>query len=202
MTGIKDDVRDLYVAHWGEPSRKATFRAAGYEIEIFKWDAEANPEGVAIYATIGSSAYHADGSSIHRVEYFTGLLPPNDAVASPLAALALYPIREGAELDHGHTVPAAGPLWPGTNMRHFLILRPRNEVLPPLVLSEGVHVEFLQAIPLFESELGWKARYGTNALIEHWSKARIPFWDPGRAPCDLPEEFRRSMRGSTQNGST
>lgn len=134
-----------------------------------------------MYATIGSSAYPSSPESAHRAEYFTGLLPPKDTVASPLAALALYSIREGVELGHGDTVPAGGPLWPGTKMSHFLVIRPLNEILARLDLS-GVHVNFMQAIPLFESELKWKSHYGVSALLEHWRKSRIPFWDPGRDP--------------------
>jgi hypothetical protein len=38
-------VRDLYIARWGEPSRKAAFGVAGLEVEVCKWNAEANPEG-------------------------------------------------------------------------------------------------------------------------------------------------------------
>ena len=98
-------VRDLYVARWGEPSRKAAFRVAGLEVEICKWDADATPEGVTLYATIGSSAQPMAGHDPkHRVEYFLGLLPPKDAVASPLAALALYSVREGVTVSHGVTV--------------------------------------------------------------------------------------------------
>ena len=71
---ITGAVRDLYIARWGEPSRKAAFRVAGLEVEVYKWDAEASPEGVALYATIGSSAHPMAGRDPkHRVEYFLGL---------------------------------------------------------------------------------------------------------------------------------
>ena len=176
-------VRDLYVARWGEPSRKAAFRVAGLEVEVYKWKAEVNPEGVTLYATIGSSAHAVAGRDTkHRVEYFLGLLPPRDAVASPLAALALYSRREGVALGHGDTVPADGPLWPGTDMRCFLVLRPLSNVIPPLELADGMHVEFMQAIPIFESELAYKARHGAKDLLEHWQQTGVAFWDPGRIP--------------------
>ena len=176
-------VRDLYIARWGEPSRKAAFRVAGLEVEVYKWDAEANPEGVTLYATIGSSAHPMAGRDTkHRVEYFLGLLPPMDAVASPLAALALYSSREGVALSHGDTVPADSPLWPGTDMRHFLVLRPLGDIISPLELTDGTHVEFMQAIPIFESELAYKARHGTMQLLEHWQESGVAFWNPGRPP--------------------
>jgi Suppressor of fused protein (SUFU) len=84
------------------------------------------------------------------------LIPEKDDVASPLAALALYHARKGASVGHGDTVAAEQPLWPGTEMRRFLVVRPRDDYLPPLNLTDDLHVEFLQAIPIFESELEYK----------------------------------------------
>jgi Suppressor of fused protein (SUFU) len=180
---ITDAVRDLYVARWGEPSRKAAFRVAGLKAEVYKWDAEASPEGVALYATIGSSAFPMAGRDpSHRVEYFLGLLPPQDAVASPLAALALYSVREAAAVGHGDTVPSDGPLWPGTDMHCFLVLRPLGDIISPLELPDGMHVEFMQAIPIFESELVYKARHSAKELLEHWQESGVAFWNPGRLP--------------------
>jgi Suppressor of fused protein (SUFU) len=180
---IAGAVRDLYVARWGEPSRKAAFRVAGLEVEIYKWDAEATTEGVALYATIGASAYPVAGRDPkHRVEYFLGLLPPQDAIASPLASLALYSVREGVAVGHGDTVPADGPLWPGTDMRRLLVLRPLGEIISPMELPDGMHVEFMQAIPIFESELAYKARHSAAGLLGHWRDSGMAFWNPGRLP--------------------
>jgi hypothetical protein len=91
-----DAVRDLYIARWGLPSRTARFDVDGLNIEIFKWNAEVMPEGVNLYVTIGASVRPmAAREPNHRVEFFMGLLPAKDEIASPLAALALYPTREG-----------------------------------------------------------------------------------------------------------
>jgi hypothetical protein len=182
---IIDAVRDLYIARWGEPSRNARFQVDGLDVEIFKWSADVNREGVNLYVTVGASARPLAGRDPgHRVEFFTGLLPARDEVASPLAALALYP-GEGVALGHGHTVPAGGPLWPGTDMRWFLVLRPVGDIIAPLELPDGVHVDFLQAIPIFESELAYKAEHGAEALLRRWEEDRVPFWDPGRPPASL-----------------
>jgi hypothetical protein len=180
---VIDAVRDLYLARWGEPSRKATFRVEEFEVEVFKWSAEVNPEGVNLYATIGGSARPLAGrDQNHRVEFFVGLMPSRDDVASPLAALALYPAREGVALDHGHMVPADGPLWPGTEMRRFLVLRPIGDIIPPLELPGGMHVEFLQAIPIFDSELAYTTERSAEELLRRWEHSRVPFWDPNRSP--------------------
>lgn len=180
---ITDAVRDFYVARWGAPSRNARFEAGEATVEIFKWNAEANPEGVNLYATIGASAQPmADHDPTHRVEFHLGLLPAKDDIASPLASLALFPHTEGVALDHGHTVSADKPLWPGTDMRRFLIMRPLADIIPPLVLPDGVHVEFLQAIPIYESELAYKREHTADGLIQRWEKSLVPFWDPNRSP--------------------
>ena len=174
-------VRDLYVARWGEPSRKAAFRVAGLEVEVYKWNAEVNPEGVTLYATIGSSAHAVAGRDTkHRVEYFLGLLPPKTPW---LARLRRWPCTQTRGGGPGPTrVPTDGPLWPGTDMRCFLVLRPLSNVIPPLELADGMHVEFMQAIPIFESELAYKARHGAKDLLEHWQQTGVAFWDPGRIP--------------------
>ncbi len=180
---MTDAVRDLYVARWGMPSRNARFEVDGMAVEVFKWNAEVNPEGVNLYATIGASAWPMAGRDPnHRVEFFVGLLPAKDEIASPLAALALYPARDCVAVDHGHTVPAEGPLWAGTNMRWFLVLRPLGDIISPLVLPDGVHVEFLQAIPIFESELAYKSEHTAEGLLRRWEELRVPFWDPNRSP--------------------
>jgi hypothetical protein len=176
-------VRDLYRAHWGEPSRQAWFEVGEFDIEIYKWAADANPEGVALYATVGASARPMVGRDPnHRVEFFLGLVPERDDVSSALAALGLYSPREGVALDHGHTVPADGPLWPGTQMQTFLVLHPLSDFLPPLELPDGLHVDYLQAVPLFDTERTFKSAHGAQALLDKWEKAGVPFWNPERAP--------------------
>ncbi|WP_088316918.1 suppressor of fused domain protein [Kineosporia sp. R_H_3] len=176
-------VRELYVRRWGEPSRHAIFRAPDAEMEICKWDAAANDQGVDLYATLGASAQDLPAGGLgHRNEFFVGLRPGEDDVASALAALGLYSVRERVAVDHGDSVPCDGPLWPGTEMSSFLVMRQVGEILAPASLPSGVHVEFLQAIPLFESERRFKVAHGADALIRRWQSAGTAFWDPGRRP--------------------
>ena len=154
LRALADAVRDLYRARWGEPTRQAHFEVEEFAIDVLKWDADANPEGVTLYVTVGAGARPLPGRDpCHRVEFFAGLLPAQDGIASPLAALGLYSAREGVALDHGHTVPGGSPLWPGSSMHTCLVVRSRDDFLPPLELPDGLHVEFLQAIPLFDPEL-------------------------------------------------
>ena len=121
-----------------------------------------------------------DAERGHRVEYFIGLQPGRDDIASALAALGLFAQREAENVDHGHTVPAGGPLWPGTKMSTLLVLRQTGDILPALTLPSGIHVEFLQAVPVFESERRFKVAYGADALLRRWEEKGTAFWDPRR----------------------
>jgi hypothetical protein len=66
-------------------------------------------------------------------------------------------------------------------MQTFLVMRPRPGLLPPLELPDEVHVEFLQAIPIFESDRAFKVEHGAEALIRRWEDSGVRFWDPTRA---------------------
>jgi len=70
-------------------------------------------------------------------------------------------------------------------MRWFLVLRPVGDIIAPLELLDGVHVDFLQAIPIFESELAYKAEHGAEALLALWEAKQVPFWDSGRSPVPM-----------------
>lgn len=182
MTDPVQVIRDAYAELWGSPSRKAEFRKGDLVIEIEKWPADTNPQGVALYATLGSSRYTVVGwDPSHRVEFILGLLPERDEVASALAAFALYSHREGEALDHGHTVPAEGPLWPGTTMDGFLIMRPISPLVP-IINFDGMHVEMLQAIPTYKAERDLLRGKPADELMADWQRTGVPFWDPERAP--------------------
>jgi hypothetical protein len=180
---VLDAVRQHYVAVLGEPSRRASYKIDSYPAEVFKWDAAANPHGVGFYASIGASRDPLSGLyPSHRVEFFVGFLPEQDGVARPLAMVALDPVLHGSALGPGQTVTYPEPLWLGTEMCSFLILRPQVQIVPDLVFSDGVHVEFLQLVPIFASELEFKVAHGADALMAELEQACVPFWDPNRAP--------------------
>ncbi|MGH9139339.1 MAG: BlaI/MecI/CopY family transcriptional regulator [Acidimicrobiales bacterium] len=93
---VVDAVRDLYRAHWGEPSRRARFEVGEFDIEVYKWAADANPEGVALYATVGASGRPMVGRDVnHRVEFFLGLVPERDDVRERDADAVLGPLEAG-----------------------------------------------------------------------------------------------------------
>ncbi len=57
-----------------------------------------------------------------------------------------------------------------------------GDLLPALTLPDGVHVEFLQAVPVFESERRFKVTHSAEALLQRWDQAETPFWDPACRP--------------------
>jgi len=177
---IVDEVRRHYLKLWGEPSRKASFNVLGHAIEVYKWESTRNTEQVNIYATLGASAHALPkGAPAHRLEYFVGLEPAEDGIAKPLAMAALDPVLHKTELDHGHSVTYPEPLWPGTDMHSLLVLRPVIQIVPPFV-TDGLHVDFMQMIPVYPSEVEFKTATRIDALIELWQSARVAFWDPNR----------------------
>jgi hypothetical protein len=159
-------------------------------VEVWKW-AETNPEQVNIYATVGASAHVILGyANDHRVEFFVGLKPAEDSIARPHAMLAVEAMSQKVEFGHGHSVTFSEPLWKGTEMNAFLVIRPRTQVIQNLALPGGMHVEFLQAIPVYESEVGFKAQHGAEELLRRWQLAGVAFWDPNRPPDPPPDLVR------------
>ena len=172
-----------YERNWGPPSRRASFSHDTGSIRVFKWSADRTSEGVALYATIGASDRIVDHRHRdHRVEYILGLLPEQDDAASPLSRLGSYGDRSGSSVLEGDTLSFTEPLWPGSELCALLVMRSREPLLPLLSTPDGPHVEFLQAIPLHATEVDAKSRLGSETLLARWEEARVPFWDPMRAP--------------------
>ena len=180
---VTDDVREHYVALWGEPSRTASYELLGHAIDVYKWDAVRSPEQVNLYATLGAALYSWPGHALtHRVEFFVGLEPAQDEVARALAMAALDPVINGTTLDHGHSITFAEPLWPGTAMHSMLVLRPVLEVVPVLVTKDRVHVGFMQMIPVYPAEVRFKEERQVDTLLQHWRSTNVAFWNPNRQP--------------------
>jgi Suppressor of fused protein (SUFU) len=82
---------------------------------------------------------------------------------------------------HGHTVEIDEGLWPGTAMNAWLLVSPVDGIVRRLDFA-GLHVEFLQAIPLFPEERTWKAVHGVESLLIAWRNEGVQFWNPRRVP--------------------
>jgi hypothetical protein len=180
---VLETVRDSFRERWGKPAETFRFEDGKVALGVQKWDARSNPEKLVFYATIGASVWPLTGRPPEdRFEFFIGLLRACDGVANSLAALAAYSVRDGVTLDHGRVVPSGEPLWRGSAMTSLLVARARPSLLPSLETPDGIHVQFQQAIPIYESERAYTIEYGVEALLECWSESHTRYLDPDRSP--------------------
>jgi hypothetical protein len=171
---------------FGKPDREAGFVSrAGEEIHVLKWAESRTPIGVTLYGTAGSSQWYKPGTDgSHRMEFFIGLKPEADDVATTLAELARDPLVNPRELNVGDTVTLPESLWSGTDMRSVMVMD-GDDIIPPLILDNGVHVVFRKIIPLYDNELAYKRDAGSDGLLERWRSQVVPFWNPFRPPSNI-----------------
>ncbi|GAA1293986.1 hypothetical protein Psi02_42290 [Planotetraspora silvatica] len=186
----RNDVRSHYKIEWGTSDREAEFYTEDISIGVLKWNTSANTQGVNIYATVGASDYPIPGfSANHRQEFFVGLIPEFDDIASRLAWLGAYTQMTGEVLSTGHTYRALQGLVDGHGFGGFVILSPLDGHPAPVVLEDGRHVEFLMVIPVFSDELDYARSHGVDDLLAKMESLNVPFWDPTRnSTFRTPEE--------------
>lgn len=165
----RDEIKRHYLRHLGTPSREAEFVAAndGRVIEIWKWDERVSGQGVALYSTIGASVYQS-GST--KCEYFIGLLPAEDSVASSLTEVALHGSGRDANPIFGDAVTHAQPLWITTRM-HSLLAEKRSSRM--LLMANRI-LRSCNSFPYlkmkFNSKLSEeKSFFGINSGRAMWS---------------------------------
>ena len=179
----RDAVLSHYIDLLGKPSDCETYTACNIDVSVYLWRIGANPFGVNLYATVGASKYPVTGhSKEHRNEFFLGIDSELDSMFHALALVGTHSYRNRTQLGHGHTVTFEQPLWEGSEMRTLLIARADDEIIPTLVVNTHVHIEFLQVIPIFRSELDFKVKHGVNELFDRWEEERVPFWRADRSP--------------------
>jgi hypothetical protein len=174
-----DPASSVYFRKYGEPSRTAEFVSrGGSRIQIFKWTEDQTGEGVTMYATAGASETLGDGTQ--SCEFFVGLTPAVDEVAEALAEIALRGIGSTAVPSPGDTTTLSFPLWPGTRMQSMLFTD--GSELIPSYTDATKRIDFIQLVPLFDSELDFKKKYGEKALWEKFESTKVPYWNSNRAP--------------------
>lgn len=187
MSGaIVDAIEQHYARLWGAPNEARWFSFGDHRIAIQKWAAQTDPHRVNMYATVGACMLPQWGyPSTHRFEFFIGLFPAKDEVASVLANVAFFSVRKHVQIGPGHTITWIDePLWPGTKMQSVLVDRPTGDIVPALQLGseDDLHVEFLDVTLLYPSEVEFKKQHSLDALIEHWYRHNVNYTDPDRPP--------------------
>ncbi|HEY7983347.1 MAG TPA: suppressor of fused domain protein [Ktedonobacterales bacterium] len=180
---LQDQVRAHYVSRWGEPTGHEHFRRPDFQVVVYQWAASTNDEQMTFYATAGASALPMPGrAETHRFEYYIGLQFPIDEIRRILANIAMFPLENNAGLGPGHTIQYLEPLWPGTDMNSVLLQNPENDYMPMLPTQSGLHVEFLDVLLLYPSELRYKKVHSDEDLLRLWWQKDVHYWDPNRSP--------------------
>ncbi|GAA2815421.1 suppressor of fused domain protein [Kitasatospora paracochleata] len=175
----EDLIESHLVSLWGVPARSAHFSGPGHDVALAKWEAGQTDEGVTLYVTNGASMRVCDAATGRRVEFVLGLLPEHDAVAKSLAMLA-GAVCSGIDVGRGDTVTLTTPLWPGAPFRTYLALPPMEEIVPPLPLADGTHVDFLPVMPLYDTELRLKKERSAEWITGEIIDQGIPWTSPTR----------------------
>ncbi|MGN9839180.1 suppressor of fused domain protein [Nonomuraea sp. H19] len=175
------DVRECYEARLGKPTREALFMKDDFKIGVLKWNPSPATAGVSLYATIGASDYPMPhGNPLHRQEFFVGFTPGWDDIADPLAQLGSYSQFNEKNLDTSHILRLPESFAEGIRLTGFLIVSPLDGFLPSAALTDGRHVEFLMAIPVYPEELDFAAQHGVEDLRDAMEAKEIPFWKVNR----------------------
>lgn len=176
MSELDDAVRAHYRARFGEPSTVRRFDGDA-PLEVWTWDAETFDEGVNLYATVGASAGRFGAGCS---ELFVALSP-----AEPGAERAL--LETARRIGEAQTPPQLGdaitlsePLWPGTEMRAFLLESAGGAIMDALAGHD--ELSFVQLVPLFPEEHALLTQRGEEALWRLFRETQVPYWDPRRAP--------------------
>jgi hypothetical protein len=95
-----------------------------------------------------------------------------------LKTLARFPHKYDTWLGEGHTVTnddPPQPLAPGTRLCGAILLPPQHApaAFRELALGDGRSIRFLGVVPVYDDEMTFKTRAGTEALLERFRKAGI-----------------------------
>lgn len=176
-----EDVRSYYLSQWGDPSREAEFKKGDINIGVLKWSRRRSTGDVNLYATLGVSTFPCPGvEASHRQEFFLGLLPEADDLASPLAMLGAHSRLAGEQIGSGHVYRSRQDRFGDTGLAGFIVIEPLDGMPAPISLDDGSHVEFLMVIPVFLDEVEFAVVNGVDALLEMMETRHVPFWNPRR----------------------
>jgi len=163
------DIRTYYESRYGEPDRIARFTTQqGQVLHIYKWRAEGNPEGVALYATDGARFMQRSGKS--GCEFFIGLLPEVDEIVTAMAEVAVAGNGSQSPPNVGDTVSIPFLLEGPGSIHTFLFSS--GEVIMPRLDNGNESIVFMKLVPLFPSELEFKKKFGEEALWDAF-RARV-----------------------------
>lgn len=106
-----------------------------------------------------------------------------------LDRLSHLPISENAWLGFGHTVDYGGGFSKNTELSSVLVVRSTDGDDPRICkLSDDMSINFYQLVTLYPTELDFKIKHGTGALLDHFPDFQDFISEPDR-PCFIDEDF-------------
>lgn len=167
---------DYYIKKYGTPSREAQFSTKQRSIKVFKWDEAKTGEGVTIYATEGASNIHGDKSN--GCEFFLGIKPEVDSVIDAIAESALDGNGTSSIPNTGDSITLSYPLWEGTEAHSFMFTN-GDEIIAPIE-NNLKRITFIQLVPVFESELEHKKKFGETSFWKRFEELQVAYWSSER----------------------
>lgn len=151
-----------YVQNFGAPSRVRDVSEDAGKLRIAEWICPTRRGEKFVYATIGQSNTTVPGKSgDHRIEMMVTLSARSDSAALHLASAAFIIVTGGAMLDVSHTVTFDNPIIEGEEYYSFVLSPTYVPSIPSLVLKT-LHVQFLQATPIYPEEARFIGEHGAR----------------------------------------
>jgi hypothetical protein len=160
---------------WGEPGMQPP------PVSLHEWNAEANLMRIHFYASYGMSLAALRGSIAHGVELYSGVASKSDRFRDALVALASNARDSGIILRDTQILDQQKPVIVGLAFTGWIFFDRSPELLPDLALSNGCHIKFLDAAPLFAQEIEHARSNGVNALFDVWNAEEVEVWNHERS---------------------
>lgn len=187
MSGV-EELREHYVAVVGSEAEYHDMRTrSGESVGVFEWPKGTSRMGVHLYASAGATG-HGSGARQHAVEVFVGVEPGSEAVKEAFANMVLSVLKSNTVPQHGVFVAGNWKVIKGRKFTGWVLTERPDDLIPELQLTNGRHVVFLDALPVFPEEADYRHGNRSDELFGIWEETGVESWDLDR---DLPAGIER-----------
>jgi hypothetical protein len=185
---VVEELREHYVAVVGsEPEYHEMRTRSGESVGVFEWPKGTSRMGVHLYASAGATR-HGPGARQHAVELFVGVKTGSDAVKEGFANMILSVLKSKTVPQHGVFVAGSWKVIKGRKFTGWVLTERPDDLIPELQLTNGRHVVFLDALPVFPEEAEYRHGNRSDELFGIWEETGVKSWDLDR---DLPAGIER-----------
>ncbi|WP_285248847.1 suppressor of fused domain protein [Pseudarthrobacter sp. efr-133-R2A-89] len=187
-----EELRQHYTHAIGaEPIFHEMNTRTGRRMGVFEWPAGTTRLGVHLYASAGAGHY-GEAHHGHAVELFTGVKPGGQDVLEAFSTMALNVRDAGTVPQHGVFVAGDWKIIKGRGFTGWVLTERPDDFMPQLDLP-GVHVVFLDALPVFPEEADYRHGNRSDDLFDIWEAEEVKSWDLNRALPAGIEPRRKSI---------